>query len=161
MSTTKQKQLIIMPKHLSVKERFFEKVNKTNSCWLWTGALTSRGYGSFGVEGKVTSAHRYSYQIHIGKIPKGLIICHSCDVPACVNPEHLWAGTTSDNMKDMVAKNRNGNSSRMHTHCRRGHDFNIYGFKTYTKKNGKVERYCRECKRISDHNYYINFKKNK
>ena len=150
-----------MSKNMSIEERFFEKVNKTDSCWLWTGALSSSGYGSFGVAGKATAAHRYSYQIHNGEIPEGLIICHTCDTPSCVNPDHLWLGTYSDNMKDMVAKDRHGSSSRVQTHCRRGHDFDIYGFKTFTRSNGKVERYCQECKRISDHNYYINFKKNK
>ena len=150
-----------MPKNMSIEERFFQKVNKTDSCWFWTGAFTSRGYGSFGVNGKNISAHRYSYQMHIGEIPKGLVICHKCDTPSCVNPEHLWAATQSDNMKDMVFKDRHGASSRTQTHCRKGHDFDIYGFKIYTKKNGKVERYCQECKRIADHNYYINFKKHK
>ena len=142
-----------MPKNASIIERFFQKVNKTDSCWLWTGAFTSRGYGSFGVNGKNISAHRYSYQIHTGQIPIGLVVCHTCDTPSCVNPEHLWIGTQSDNMKDMVSKDRHGASSRTQTHCRKGHDFDVYGFKTYTK-NGKIERYCKECKRISDYNYY-------
>jgi hypothetical protein len=150
-----------MSKNMSIEERFFQKVNKTDSCWLWTGALSSTGYGSMGVQRKATSAHRLSYTLFKGQIPDGMIVCHSCDVRSCVNPDHLWIGTPSDNMKDMVAKDRHGKSSRTQTHCRRGHDFNIYGFKTYTKKNGRVGRYCQECKRISDHNYYINFKKNK
>jgi hypothetical protein len=139
-----------MSKNMSYEERFFQKVDKTESCWLWKGALNSRGYGSFGVNGKATSAHRYSYEIHIGEIPEGINVCHSCDVRNCVNPKHLWLGTHSDNMKDMVEKNRQGYQMRTHTHCKRGHDFSVYGFRTFTRKNGKVEKYCRECKRISD-----------
>ena len=147
-----------MSKKASMEERFFQKVNKTDSCWLWTGSLTSRGYGCFGVAGKTTAAHRYSYQIHTGEIPQGLIICHSCDVPSCVNPEHLWAGTYADNMKDMVSKDRHGESSRKKTHCRKGHSFEEFEPLVYIKKQGrqagKEYRTCRECKRINDANYY-------
>lgn len=135
---------------MSYEERFFQKVDKTNSCWLWTGARNSRGYGSFSFNGKIVSAHRYSYELHKGKIEDGLFVCHSCDNPSCVNPEHLWAGTHSENMKDMVAKDRQGYPMRTHTHCRRGHDFSVFGVKTFTRQNGKIERYCKECKRISD-----------
>ena len=135
---------------MSYEERFFQKVDKTESCWLWKGALNSRGYGSFSFEGKIISSHRYSYETYVGKIPEGMHVCHSCDVRNCVNPEHLWAGTHSDNMKDMVSKDRQGYSMRTQTHCKKGHDFSVYGFKTFTRKNGKVEKYCKECKRVSD-----------
>lgn len=141
-----------MSKDMSYEERFFQKVNKTDSCWLWTGAVNSKGYGSMMFEGKVTSTHRLSFMWFKEEIPKGMHICHSCDVPACVNPEHLWVGTHSDNMQDMIAKDRHGRSMRTQTHCRRGHEFAIFGFKTFTRKNGKVEKYCKECKRISDSN---------
>jgi hypothetical protein len=141
-----------MTKNMPYEERFFQKVDKTESCWLWKGALSSRGYGSFSVDGKIKSAHRYSYEMNKGKIPEGMHVCHSCDVRNCVNPEHLWVGTHSDNMKDMVSKDRQGYSMRTQTHCRKGHDFSVYGFKTFTRKNGKVEKYCRECKKISDSN---------
>jgi hypothetical protein len=137
-------------KNASIEERFFQKVNKTDSCWLWTGAVNSRGYGSIGVAGKTTSAHRLSYLWFKGEIPEGMFVCHTCDIRACVNPEHLWVGTNSDNMKDMIAKDRHGRSMRTQTHCRTGHDLAIVGFRTFTRKNGKFEKYCKECKRISD-----------
>ena len=95
-----------MAKYMSYEDRFMQKVNKTETCWLWTGALNSRGYGSFGVYGKATSAHRYSYEHFKGKIPEGMIVCHSCDVPACVNPDHLWVGTYLDNSRDCIRKGR-------------------------------------------------------
>ncbi len=134
---------------MSYEERFFQKVEKTESCWLWKGALNSRGYGSFGAGGKVVSAHRYSYEMHIGEIPTGMVICHSCDVRNCVNPEHLWAGSTAENNRDMFKKDRNGSSSRPKTHCKRGHEMteeNVYSRKM---GDGKTERVCRECKRQS------------
>lgn len=138
--------------NLSPEERFFQKVNKTDSCWLWTGAVSSRGYGSVTFQRKVVSTHRLSYMWFKGEIPDGMFVCHTCDIPACVNPDHLWLGNNSDNMQDMIAKDRHGRSMRTQTHCRKGHDFAIFGFKTFTRKNGKVEKYCKECKRISDSN---------
>ena len=79
---------------------------KPNGCWEYQGALTSRGYGNIRVDGTNYLAHRYSYIVHIGEIPKGMLVCHSCDNPPCCNPAHLWLGTQSENMKDMVKKGR-------------------------------------------------------
>lgn len=81
--------------------RFFNKVKKTPNCWLFVGGLTD-GYGMF----QQQRAHRFSYIFHKGKIPKGLYVCHSCDVRNCVNPDHLWLGTHRDNMRDAWAKGR-------------------------------------------------------
>lgn len=86
--------------------RFFRLVNKTDSCWLWNGSKKSSGYGCFSFNGKRVRAHRWAYEHFIGHIPEGLLVCHSCDVPACVNPEHLWVGTNGDNHKDMCRKRR-------------------------------------------------------
>jgi hypothetical protein len=93
----------------TLQERFIVKVHKTDTCWLWTGCKHPvLGYGSIGtgVGSKTMPAHRASYQIHIGPIPDGLHVLHRCDVRHCVNPEHLWIGTHSDNMADMAAKGR-------------------------------------------------------
>jgi len=91
-------------------ERFWQKVNKTGTCWLWTGALDGKGYGAIGVEGKRHTASRISYEMAHGVIPNGVFVCHSCDVPACVNPDHLFLGNASINMIDMAKKER-GNKS--------------------------------------------------
>lgn len=93
-------------KKLTRKKIFFSKVSKTKNCWLWTGYKNNKGYGSF-LYPKGTLAHRYSYLVHNGEIPDDMMVCHSCDNPSCVNPEHLWIGTAQNNMDDCIRKNRN------------------------------------------------------
>ncbi len=93
-------------------KRFWDKVNKTDSCWLWTRCVNESGYGVFCNSGKTILAHRYSYQICKGDIPEGLLICHTCDVRECVNPQHLYAGTHIQNMKDMVDRGRQGGNKK-------------------------------------------------
>lgn len=85
---------------------FWRKVKKTESCWLWTANTHSFGYGLFSVNRKTISAHRYSYILHKGDIPSGLVIRHKCNTPNCVNPEHLELGTQADNIQDAVKLNR-------------------------------------------------------
>ena len=88
------------------KERFWSHVDKTNECWLWTGCSISKGYGHFWRGKTSEKSHRVSYILSNGSIPKGMFICHTCDNPPCVNPEHLYAGTCSQNSIDMVSRNR-------------------------------------------------------
>jgi hypothetical protein len=82
-------------------------VEKTDGCWLWTGNKTSAGYGIIRLRGRIHDyAHRYSWQSINGSIPEGLEICHDCDTPACVRPDHLFLGTHGDNMADASRKGR-------------------------------------------------------
>lgn len=93
-----------------IEERFWAKVNKTDGCWFWTGGKDGDGYGGFWLEGKPISAHRYSYQLNIGPIPNKLLVLHTCDIPACVNPAHLFLGTKKDNAIDREQKGRSRDS---------------------------------------------------
>jgi len=86
--------------------RFWKKVNKTGTCWLWKDPDPSNGYGKFSYQGHVMGAHRASWLIHYGAIPDNLWVLHRCDVHACVRPDHLFLGTHDDNMADMTTKQR-------------------------------------------------------
>lgn len=107
----------VMPsrrKKHSLAERFWSKVDiqGPEECWLWTASVRHGGYGQILVRGRnkgCSAAHVVSWFLHTGSWPNPeLQVCHTCDVPACVNPAHLWLGTRSDNMQDCLRKGRNG-----------------------------------------------------
>jgi HNH endonuclease len=95
-------------------DRFVAKTvpEPNTGCWLWAASIGDRGYGIAWHDGKAQRAHRVSYRLHIGDIPEGAIVCHRCDVPACVNPEHLFLGTQADNMRDKKDKGRSARGER-------------------------------------------------
>lgn len=92
----------------TLEERFWEKVDigSKNECWNWLGSKHRRGYGHFGAIKKVLYAHRVSWELHFGNIPDGVGVCHNCDNPSCVNPNHLFLGNQSDNITDAYKKGR-------------------------------------------------------
>jgi hypothetical protein len=130
---------------------FFErvKVNDSDKCWPWDGIIQRSGYGILKLGGPKNKfhgqAHRVSYELHYGSIPYGMLVCHKCDVPLCVNPEHLFLGTASDNNKDRARKGRTRNQNTFKTICKWGHP--LTGDNVFTNADGT--RHCRECNRVS------------
>ena len=89
-----------------VLSRFWSRIDKTDTCWNWTRSKSKAGYGFMSIKGVHTYMHRFSYELHFGAIPDELLVCHRCDNPACVRPDHLFLGTDQDNTTDKVWKGR-------------------------------------------------------
>lgn len=93
--------------------RFFNKVLKTDTCWIWLGAKHSKkGYGSFSNGKKIVKTHRFAYEHFIGPIPDNLCVLHKCDNPSCVRPDHLFLGSNQDNIDDKVSKGRHARGEK-------------------------------------------------
>jgi hypothetical protein len=119
-------------------------VTAPNGCVLWTGYVHPLfGYGATGYRGKTVHVHRAFYQVSRGvKLSRWELVCHSCDTPNCINLDHLWIGSYSDNNTDAARKKRH-HRSRV-THCDHGHPFDEVN--TFTTKDGR--RHCKTCQRI-------------
>lgn len=114
-------------------------------CWLFEGAKNDRGYGQIRFAGSVKYTHRLIYELVNGNVEAGLFVCHTCDMPACVNPQHLFAGTHLDNMDDMMRKGRR--TYPLRSHCKQGHemdDSNSGWTRSKYRKSG-YQRYCIAC----------------
>ena len=148
--------------------RFWNRVNKggpvpthkpeLGPCWLWTGYQNHRGYGQASFNGKVMLTHRISFTIQRGRLPlAGMKICHHCDNPSCVRPDHLFEGTDSDNMRDAVSKGRlptlidgrTNNPNTQKTHCKNGHPFSPENTKIRMRNGKQSGRSCIICMRNS------------
>ncbi len=117
-----------------------------HECWEWSAYKNAKGYGVIGVGNKTQLSHRVSYEIHFGKIPNGLLVCHKCDNPGCNRPSHLFLGTALDNTRDCVEKKRFKGRSHLlknRTLCPRGHA--LSGKNVFIESDGS--RRCKECRR--------------
>lgn len=133
--------------------RFWTKVKKTDTCWLWTAALSRLGYGHFRFRRKVREAHIFAYEAFVGAVPGGLELDHTCRNRACVNPEHLEPVTHQEN----VRRGAPFSSAATRTHCKNGHALDATNTVRTKLPSGGVGRECRACK-LADkkRRYYAN-----
>ncbi|MEN6512251.1 MAG: HNH endonuclease [Chloroherpetonaceae bacterium] len=133
------------------QDRFIKKTKNENGCWIWKAQIFPTGYGSFYLNGKSILAHRASYLLFKGEIPNGMCICHKCDNPSCVNPDHLFLGTHKDNALDRSSKGRHGQTPKI-SHIEMEEVFNLYqnGYsqrelaKKYNLSQRSIFRYIRK-----------------
>jgi len=132
-------------KNIPDDQRFWNFVckNTIDECWLWIGGKHELGYGRFYLNGDKVPAHRFSYILAYGQIPKGIVIDHLCRTPSCVNPLHLEAVTQRVNMSRGVIQERFKKWAASITHCPQGHEYTPENTQVY-----KNNRTCKECRRI-------------
>lgn len=134
-------------RYMSPAARFWPRVEKSAGCWLWTGLVDKDGYGRIRVNGRQTRTHRLSYEMHFETIPDGMAVCHRCDTPACVRPDHLFLGTAGDNNEDRRRKGRSAsgdaNASRLYPERRPRGDRHHWRTKPHTRllgtRNGRAK----------------------
>lgn len=128
---------------MSAEQRFWAKVDITDTCWLWTASLDRNGYARFVAPGH-RYAHRFAYELLVGPIPDGLVLDHLCRVTHCVNPSHLEPTTIADNVRRGMAL------IPAKTHCVNGHE--ISGENAKPRENGRFR--CRTCQNINSRDYF-------
>jgi hypothetical protein len=118
------KYLTIPELHPKEVDSFLSKIHKTETCWIWNSCYDNRGYGRVSIRNQYYRASRVSFHIHNGSLGDGLEVCHSCDNPPCVNPDHLFLGTRTDNERDKWAKGRGNDAFNRPENKARGERIN-------------------------------------
>ena len=132
------------------------KVNDETDCWEWTKSKNHQGYGIFGVCGRNVRVHRFAYELLVGDIGEGLLVCHRCDNTSCINPSHLFLGTHKDNAVDRKVKGRSGPSYRKRVTeetgmCISGRHQRTHENIIHTKQGWRI---CRKCENERQNNRY-------
>ena len=127
--------------------RFEEKIirDPNSGCWLFDSSPNPNGYGQISINLKPKLAHRAAWELYVGEIPDGLNVCHKCDTPLCVRPDHLFLGTQMDNLRDASSKGRTRNQYMNKSVCPRGHAYSG----EYTR-----QRICHICRRAAHKRWY-------
>ena len=134
------------------------KKNKINDCIEWKGSKNKEGYGSIMINHKLTKTHRLSYQLQIGEIPSGLLICHSCDNPSCINIQHLWVGTDKQNTADKYLKGRQNILKGEKNPSSKLKDIQVYEIRELLKKGEKGTEIAKKYSVHSSTIYSIKYK---
>lgn len=129
---------------VKIPKRFWDNVEKTATCWLWKNTSKWHPYGRILVDGKRWRPHRFLKFIVDPPADPGLFACHHCDVPACVRPEHIFWGTSDENIKDAAKKGRTWRPSLVLKKCRKGHDLSDDNVRLSTN-HGYPSRKCLIC----------------
>lgn len=142
---------------MNVKETLAVRTEVIDGCHVWAGSQDKQGYGWIGIQGRTRKAHRIAYELAhglpIGSLRSDQFVCHSCDNPPCINPDHLWLGDARANTDDMMAKGRSYNGDPWgwgSGNCHRGHDIS-QSSNVYIAPRGNRE--CRECRRMARRRY--------
>lgn len=141
-----------------VDQLFWSKVSKTDRCWVWRGFLSEGGYGYFSFRAKSYLVHRFSWELANGvAVPSGQQVCHVCDNPKCVRPDHLQLGTARDNQADRRRKETTRLRDADKAYFRRVKDDECWRGHPLDEKNTYVDRkgtkICRTCKRLNQRNF--------
>lgn len=132
------------------ERRFWERVDKTGDCWIWTGSRNGKGYGVSVRDKAKGMAHRRSFEMLKAPIPTGMVLDHLCRTPPCVNPDHLEPVTVAENNARGVVRDVTRQRHAKRTHCKSGHL--VSGENEYKAPDGR--RKCRECMKTYSRNYW-------